>query len=126
MTLRRIFALLAVIALVFAVTTPAEAQFGKLLNKAKKAAKEKVENKAREVKNKAEKGARDAVDDAVDVAVGKAAEKAGVQGVSSLSDEESNGYDYEGIKGLYKKDLKPSAAAVAADPKASATTVRKT
>ena len=66
MTLRRIFALLAVIALVFAVTTPAEAQFGKLLNKAKKAAKEKVENKAREVKNKAEKGARDAVDDAVD------------------------------------------------------------
>ena len=125
MTLRRIFALLAVIALVFAVTTPAEAQFGKLLNKAKKAAKEKVENKAREVKNKAEKGAPDAVDDAVDVAVGKAAEKAGVQGVSSLSDEESNGYDYEGIKGLYKKDLKPSAAAVAADPKASATTVEK-
>ena len=117
----KIFALSAVIALVFAVTTPAEAQFGKLLNKAKKAAKEKVENKAREVKNKAEKAARDAVDGAV----GKAAEKAGVQGVSSLSDEESNTYDYEGIKGLYKKDLKPSAAAVAADPKASATTVEQ-
>lgn len=125
MTLRRILALSAVIALAFAVTTPAEAQFGKLLNKAKKAVKEKVENKAREVKNKAEKAARDAVDDAVDGAVGKAAEKAGVQGVSSLSDEESNRYDYEGIKGLYKKDLKPSAAAVAADPKASATTVEQ-
>lgn len=45
MTLRRIFALSAVIALAFAVTTPAEAQFGNLLNKAKKAAKEKVDYK---------------------------------------------------------------------------------
>lgn len=127
MTLRRIFALSAVIALAFAVTTPAEAQFGKLLNKAKKAAKEKVENKAREVKNKAEKAARDAVDDAVDGAVGKAAEKAGVQGVSSLSDEESNTYEgaYGGLNDLYAKNLKPSAEAVAADPKASDTTVEQ-
>lgn len=121
MTLRRIFALPAIIALAFAVTTPAEAQFGNLLNKAKKAAKEKVENKAKEAKKKAENAARDAMGDAAE----KAAEKAGVQGVSSLSGEESNRYDYEGIKGLYKKDLKPSAAAVAADTKASVTTVEQ-
>lgn len=123
----KIFALSAVIALVFAVTTPAEAQFGKLLNKAKKAAKEKVENKAKEAKNKAEKAARDAVDDAVDGAVGKAAEKAGVQGVSSLSDEESNTYEgaYGRLNDLYAKNLKPSAEAVAADPKASVTTVEQ-
>lgn len=119
MRLNRILALSAVIALAFAATTPAEAQFGGLLNKAKKAAKEKVDKKAKEAKNKAENAARGAI--------GDAAENAGVPGAAGLSDDESNAYEgaYGGLNDLYAKNLKPSAEAVAADPKASVTTVEQ-
>ncbi len=119
MRLNRIFALSAVIALAFAATTPAEAQFGNLLNKAKKTAKEKVDNKAKEAKKKAENAALGAI--------GDAAENAGVPDATGLSGDESNTYEgaYGGLNDLYAKNLKPSAEAVAADPKASVTTVEQ-
>ena len=85
MRLNRILALSAVIALAFAATTPAETQFGGLLNKAKKAAKEKVDKKAKEAKNKAENAALGAI--------GDAAENASVPGATGLSDDESNAYE---------------------------------
>jgi len=86
------------LALTFAVATPANAQFGKLLNKAKNAVKEKVE---------------------------KTTKSTGSSAVSEA--EESNDYSgpYNGIETLYKQNLKPSAAAVAADQKASVTTVER-
>lgn len=119
MRLNRILALSAVIALAFAATTPAEAQFGGLLNKAKKAAKEKVDKKAKETKKKAENAALGAI--------GDAAENAGVPGATGLSGDESNTYEgaYGGLNDLYAKNLKPSAEAVAADQKASVTTVEQ-
>lgn len=46
MTHKRIITLWAVIVLTFAVTTTADAQFGNILNKAKKAVKEKVKEKS--------------------------------------------------------------------------------
>lgn len=60
MNRNKILALSAAIALAFAVTTPANAQFGNALNKAKKAAKEKVVKKAKETKQKVEGSATDA------------------------------------------------------------------
>ncbi len=110
MTHNRTLALLAAIALAFAITTPAEAQFGNILNKAKKAVKEKVDNKVNNTKQQAKNAATGTVDNA-----------------TGLSAEESNDYEgaYHGIETLYKKGLKPSAAAVAADPKASDATVEK-
>ena len=50
---KRIITLSAAIVLTFAVTTPADAQFGNVLNKAKKAVKEKVKEKSEEIKEKA-------------------------------------------------------------------------
>lgn len=52
MTHKRIITLWAVIVLTFAVTTSADAQFGNILNKAKKAVKEKVKEKSEAIKEK--------------------------------------------------------------------------
>ena len=48
----RTLALSAALALAFAITTPANAQFGNILNKAKKAVKEKVKEKSEAIKEK--------------------------------------------------------------------------
>ena len=52
MTHKRIITLWAAIVLTFAVTTSADAQFGNILNKAKKAVKEKVKEKSEAIKEK--------------------------------------------------------------------------
>ena len=52
MTHKRSITLWAVIVLTFAVTTSADAQFGNILNKAKKAVKEKVKEKSEAIKEK--------------------------------------------------------------------------
>lgn len=121
MNRNRILALSAAIALAFAVTTPANAQFGNALNKAKKAAKEKVVKKAKETKQKVEGSATDAIVNPKDRSV----EGIGVSAVKS--GDESNYCEgaYGDMENLYKKGLKPSAGAVAADPKASDTAVEK-
>ena len=61
MTHIRTLALSAALALAFAITTPAYAQFGNVLNKAKKAVKEKVEKSVTDTKKKAQSTASDAV-----------------------------------------------------------------
>lgn len=84
-----------------------------------------MEKKEKEAKKKAENAAGDAL--------GKAAESTGLSEVSAVSSvtesssEESNTYEgaYGGLNDLYEKNLKPSAEAVAADPKASVTTVEQ-
>ena len=116
MTHNRILALSAALALAFAITTPANAQFGNLLNKAKKAVKDKVEKSVTDTKKKAQSTASDAVGNTT----GKAAASMGVSEMSN-----SNEGRYGGIEDLYKKGYKPSAEAVKADPKASVTTVEK-
>ena len=70
----RTLALSAALALAFAITTPANAQFGNILNKAKKAVKEKVEKSVTDTKKKAQSTATDAVDNTT----GKAATSMGV------------------------------------------------
>lgn len=50
----RILALSAAMVLAFAIATPANAQFGNLMNKAKKAVKEKVDNTLKDSRQKEE------------------------------------------------------------------------
>lgn len=120
MKTNRILALSAAIALACAVTTPASAQFGNLLNKAKKAVKEKVEKKVEKkveqtknaAKEKAEKEARKAAGKAL----GTVGEKTGLP-VPEVSSSESDGSgDGGSLYTLYKKDYKPSKEAIAAFP----------
>ena len=66
-------------ALAFAITTPANAQFGNILNKAKKAVKEKVEKSVTDTKKKAQSTATDAVDNTT----GQAATSMGVSEMSN-------------------------------------------
>ena len=75
----RTLALSAALALAFAITTPANAQFGNILNKAKKAVKEKVEKSVTDTKKKAQSTATDAVDNTTD----KAATSMGVSEMSN-------------------------------------------
>ena len=75
----RTLALSAALALAFAITTPANAQFGNILNKAKKAVKEKVEKSLTDTKKKAQSTATDAVDNTT----GKAATSMGVSEMSN-------------------------------------------
>ena len=79
MTHKRSITLWAVIVLTFAVTTSADAQFGNILNKAKKAVKEKVEKSVTDTKKKAQSTATDAVDNTT----GKAATSMGVSEMSN-------------------------------------------
>ena len=75
----RTLALSAALALAFAITTPANAQFGNILNKAKKAVKEKVEKSVTDTKKKAQSTATDAVDSTT----GQAATSMGVSEMSN-------------------------------------------
>ena len=75
----RTLALSAALALAFAITTPANAQFGNILNKAKKAVKEKVEKSVTDTKKKAQSTATDAVDNTT----GQAATSMGVSEMSN-------------------------------------------
>ena len=75
----RTLALSAALALAFAITTPANAQFGNILNKAKKAVKEKVEKSVTDTKKKAQSTATDAVDNTTS----KAATSMGVSEMSN-------------------------------------------
>lgn len=81
----RTLALSAALALAFAITTPANAQFGNILNKAKKAVKEKVEKSVTDTKKKAQSTATDAVDNTT----GKAATSMGVSEMSNGNHEAS-------------------------------------
>ena len=65
MKANKIIALLVAIVLTFAITSPAEAQFGNLLNKAKNSVQKKIEQG---VKDRAERAAERAVDNAIDKA----------------------------------------------------------
>lgn len=122
MTHNRILALSAILALAFAITTPANAQFGNLLNKAKKTVKENVDTEVKASRKKAE----DAAAGAVNKITGEA-DRSTEPSIAGAPAEESNNYGgaYNGIETLYKRNLKPSEAAVAADPKASVATVEK-
>ncbi|MCI6723150.1 MAG: hypothetical protein MR463_01575 [Bacteroidales bacterium] len=75
----RTLALSAALALAFAITTPANAQFGNILNKAKKAVKEKVEKSVTDTKKKAQSTATDAVDNTT----GQASTSMGVSEMSN-------------------------------------------
>ena len=136
MTHNRVIALSAAMALAFTITTPAEAQFGKLVKRVK-------QNTERVVKNKIETSANDAVvngmyqaEKAATKAVKKSAKKAKEKvseetGLSDSSDSDSKkskkgkggkGYDLET---LYEQKFKPSAGALEADPDASSNEVWK-
>ena len=117
----RIFALSAVIALAFAVIAPANAQFNSLVNKVKKAAKEKVDKTIRESKKKVENASSNVVVKTGGTSV------VGTGASNGSSSEDSYNYEgpYGGIKELYTKGYMPSAEAKAADPNASITTVEK-
>lgn len=122
MTHNRILALSAAIALTFAITTPANAQFGNILNKAKKAVKEEVDKKVKETKQKPE----NATADAKDKAAGNKADRTELSaGSASAASDNPGSASAGGIETLYKQNIKPSAAAVAADPKASVATLEK-
>lgn len=120
MTFKKIVALSATIALAVAISAPTNAQFGKLVNKAKKAAKEKVEKSAKEARKSVENTATDAVVNSTDAAI----QRSGLSEASSSSTNQSEG-PFDGIQELYTKDYMPSAQALEADPKASVSTVEK-
>ena len=122
MTHNRTLALSAALALAFAITTPANAQFGNLLNKAKKTVKENVNMEVKAPRKKAE----DAAAGAVSKITGEA-DRSTEPSIAGAPAEESGNYGgaYNGIETLYKRNLRPSEAAMAADPKASITTVEK-
>lgn len=98
------------LALVVGASVPANAQFGSLINKAKKAVKDKVEQKINQTTNQT---------------INQAVDQTNVTEENTAT--ESNDYSgpYSGIETLYKQNLNPSSAAVSADPKASVTTVEK-
>ncbi|GAB6983017.1 hypothetical protein [Prevotella dentasini] len=118
----KFIAMSAAIALTFAIATPAQAQFGKLIDKAKKKAKEKVEHAVER-----------AMDDATDAAIGTAKKKAkkaakdvaGKAGVNLPEESTSNGSstDDGGMATLHKRNFKPSKEAIANDPQAQDETV---
>ena len=85
MTHIRTLALSAALALAFAITTPAYAQFGNVLNKAKKAVKDKVEKSVTDTKKKAQSSATDAVDNTT----GKAETSMGVSEMSNGNNDAS-------------------------------------
>ena len=132
----RITALLATIALIFAITTPAEAQFGNVLNRVKKNAKNKVNNTteatlSRAVSKTVDKAAEKAEETATK-ALKKGKKKASKKikdetgiAVDSDSDFGSNNDNGNSLETLYKKKFKPSKEAIAADPDASSNEVWK-
>ena len=93
----RTLALSAALALAFAITTPANAQFGNILNKAKKAVKEKVEKSVTDTKKKAQSTATDAVDNTT----GQAATSMGVSEMSNGNHDASEpATEMEGVMQL--------------------------
>lgn len=132
----RIFALLTAIALAFAISTPADAQFGKLLKRVKKNAENKVMNTteatlSRAVSKTVDKAAEKAEETATK-ALKKGKKKASKKikdetgiAVDSGSDFGSNNDNGNSLETLYKKKFKPSKEAIAADPDASSNEVWK-
>lgn len=122
----RIIAMSAAIALAFATATPAQAQFGNVLNKAKKAVKEKVE---KTVENTTEAAKQKATDTATGTAK-DAAGKAGVSLPQATGNTDGGTGSITGGSGadgatapLHKRDLTPSPEAIANDPQALDETV---
>ena len=127
MKANKIIALLVAIVLTFAITSPAEAQFGNLLNKAKNSVQKKIEQG---VKDRAERAAERAVDNAIDKAEQhvekeaskavkkaskKVAKKTGVNVVESSSSSSPIDEDDADFMLIYKKKFKPSKEALAAN-----------
>lgn len=113
----RIITLSVAVALVFAISIPAEAQFGNVLKNAKR-------NVERKVKNKAETSVDRTTDKAMNKAekkvMEKTEEKTGLP-VSESSNNNSSVSDKDGstLISLYKKDYEPSKEAIENDPDAS-------
>ena len=132
----RIFALLTAIALAFAISTPADAQFGKLLKRVKKNAENKVMNTTEatlsravsktvdKATEKAEEAATKALKKGKKKASKKIKDETGIA-VDSDSDFGSNNDNGNSLETLYKKKFKPSKEAIAADPDASSNEVWK-
>lgn len=110
----RILALSAALALACAVTTPANAQFGNILNKAKKAVEGKVEQKVEQTRNAAQEKAEKKTEEASDKSLEKVGDKTGLPVPKAEDSQGDNGET--NLYTLYKKDYKPSAAAIAAFP----------
>lgn len=123
----RIIALSAAIALTFAIATPAAAQFGNLLEKAKSKVKEKVENTVERAVDDATDAAIDTAKKKTQKAVKDAAEKAGVNlPVETLAGgSENNGGTQVsgGMANLHNSHFKPSQEALANDKMAGSATV---
>lgn len=126
---KRIIAMSAAIALAFAVTTPANAQFGNILNKAKKAVKEKVEKKVEQKVEQTKNAGKEKAEKEAKKAAGKSLEKVGEKTglpVPEVSSSESDGSgDGSSLYTLYKKDYKPSKEAIAAFPECQSKEVLK-
>lgn len=124
MKINRIITILMSVALTLAFTTPAEAQLGNIINKAKRVGKEKVENKVKKAANKEkEKEIENIQEKATEKTPEKATEKVTEKSeVSVISN--GNSSDNKGVtelQTLYKKDFKPSKEAIAAFPDAART-----
>ncbi len=107
--------------LAFTFATPAQAQFGNILKRAKDAVKEKVKEKATEAKDKAVNKAMNKAADAVNNVTGtdKAAGQSGQPSAdmpylhgSNLSKSGA----YSKLTNLYKQNFKPSKQALAHEP----------
>jgi hypothetical protein len=113
----RFIALTATLVLAFAISLPAEAQFGNLLKKAKqnveKTVKKKVDDASKQAENKIENGVAKTASDVTGVDLTD-------NGIIDTDDSSDNSLE---LTKLYKSNFKPSAAAKAADPDASNTKV---
>lgn len=103
---------LAAVALTLAISTPAQAQFGNLLNKAKKAVKEKVDKEADKAADKVSSTAKDKAGKVAQDATGKV-------GIPMSEEHQGNG----GTATLHSRNFKPSQEALANDKMAGSATV---
>ena len=90
---KRIITLSAAIVLTFAVTTPADAQFGNVLNKAKKAVKEKVKEKSEEIKEKATEKVKEKSEEIKVKATEKVTGTVGTSTIGTLLSNTMNGQE---------------------------------
>ena len=138
--LNRIIATTTAVVLAFTFATPAQAQFGNILKKAKDAVKEKVKEKATEAKDKAVNKAMNKAADAVNNVTGtdKAADAVGnLTGIDMTAGQTgqsgqpsadmpylhgsnlSKSGAYSKLTNLYKQNFKPSKQALANEPYAN-------
>ena len=103
---------LAAVALALAISTPVQAQFGNLLDKARKAVKEKVDKEADKAADKVSSTAKDKAGKVAQDATGKV-------GIPMSEEHQGNG----GTATLHSRNFKPSQEALANDKMAGSATV---